>query len=166
MKRRLKTILWILIGSRDSIINKMGVSIVIIGLSATVINKYSEWFKNNSVLIITICIVVIFIEVLREQCFAIWWQVKKTPKSIFCPICHKEVKLRVGEPNTKFLRTFPGCILPHIWEWHDIMVVFFHRPRLHLHCPHCGLDEIVCPYCDQPISEDDKKCPHCGKRVL
>ena len=105
--------------------------------------------------------VLVFAEIIREHCFAIKWYNKKFPKSIECPSCHSLVHLENPQQG-RGLYTFPTAAG---YDLRD-MLVFFYRPRLHLHCPHCGLDEIVCPYCDKPISEDDKKCPHCGKRVL
>ena len=107
-------------------------------------------------------LVLVMLEILREQVFAYKWQVLESPKSMTCPVCGTHVNLRNLSPK-KFQRV-PLRIL-YGEKWCEVSV-FFRRPRLHLHCPHCGLDEIVCPYCDQPISEEDKKCPHCGKRVL
>ena len=94
------------------------------------------------------------------------WYYKPAPKSTTCPCCNTVVKVT----NLEKTKNSSHCVLispfVDILQYYYVILMSFFRPRLHLHCPNCGLDEIVCPYCDKPISENDKKCPHCGKRVL
>ena len=100
-------------------------------------------------------------EIIREHCFGIKWYARKYPKSVECPQCHTKVRLENPEYGRGVL-TFPTI---YGYGWYHLKAFYF-RPRLHLHCPNCGLDEMVCPHCDNPISDEEKKCPHCGKRVL
>jgi len=84
------------------------------------------------------------------------WYDRDSLSQILCPQCGEDITLqRLGEDAEHL-----------VFHHKDIIWARFFRPRLYLHCPHCGVEEIVCPYCNKPISEEDKKCPHCGKRVL
>lgn len=44
--------------------------------------------------------------------------------------------------------------------------VQIYRPMLFYKCPTCGLEEYICPYCHKPVSKENDKCPHCGKRII
>ena len=107
------------------------------------------------VIIILYWIAVLIMKFLGHRHIYMWYD-KDYPKHIKCKCCALEANLCRKDIYNGYL------------EYHhrSTLLARFLRPRLHLHCPNCGLDEIVCPYCDKPISENDKKCPHCGKRVL
>ena len=141
-----------------------------------IIRQWMPFLSEYEPKIFLIYWILTFLEIIREQWFAYKWYVMDPPKSIHCPSCHTYVHLKNPKQRKDTAISPPFTIHLIVNKSGDIdmsfksdeerYVAFFLRPRLHLHCPHCGLDEIVCPYCDKPIPEEDKKCPHCGKRVL
>ena len=160
LKRLLHAVMEIFfLGAYQPFVFKILIAAGICIIAFTIIERYVPLLEDYGTYILLIYWFLTILEITREQQFAYKWYGTDSPKSIYCPVCHTSVKLRHHQKRE--LIVTPRLILTG-----KALLVSFYRPRLHLLCPHCGLDEIVCPYCDKPISEKDKRCPHCGKRVL
>jgi len=150
---------WIVLGGLSPIIYKIGLALVLFFVIMSVMFKIMGGPFHYDFQFFIIYWSVVLFEIVREQCFAFRWNMLKHPKSADCPECHQRVPLETTEKGRGFNNWGE---IPGKFDW----VVYFRRPRLRLHCPHCGTDKIVCPYCDKPVDEDAKRCPHCGKRLL
>jgi len=94
------------------------------------------------------------------------WYIKTIVRTINCPTCGSVVNIKNRKDEDSSMDVNFSISIITFFQYYYVLLMILFRPRLYLHCPHCGVEEIVCPYCNKPISEEDKKCPHCGKRVL
>ena len=149
---RVLNVIGLILGSINPILRKFVVAAFIYAVTYAIVSKRITFLWKYGYVLSIIYWGLVIAEIIREHCFAIKWYIKKYPKSINCPNCQSHVFLENPQQGRGF-DSFPS---EYGYGIHEMMVFFF-RPRLHLHCPNCGLDEIVCPYCDKPISENDKK---------
>ena len=104
------------------------------------------------------------------------WYVKSSPINIQCPQCHTKVILRrykehelLSSPIILYIETFQFQLI----RLKQYFYLITYRPYLQLDCPECGKNQVICPYCHEPLSIDaikceynkPSKCPHCGRRI-
>ena len=107
-------------------------------------------------------IVTIVVLVILGQIHCYKWYIRTNTLETKCNKCGEKTLATNNKPFKLSIEVDP------FWGWHMLQSIYQqqrYRPRLHYICADCGHEEYICPYCHKPVGKDDKKCPHCKKRI-
>lgn len=119
-----------------------------------------------------------FILIIRNIYHRVKWYVRANPVQMQCLRCHTIIPLtRYNEDH--YLKSPISFCFPRInqlFRFAGYRVIFYktaYRPYLQLDCPKCSEKHVICPYCHEPIPQNQVECkydkpsvcPHCGKKI-
>jgi len=123
-------------------------------------------------------IVIASVIIIISSYHRIRWYIYANPVKIQCFRCSSLVPLTRYNEERYLQSPISLCVPRAKMAFRFIMyrILFYtitYRPYLQLDCPTCGKKQVVCPYCHEPIPQEDivtkyntiSKCPHCGRRI-
>ena len=102
--------------------------------------------------------------VILGQIHAYKWHIRNYAIKKQCSKCSNDVEVSNQDEESSHV----SIAIDPFWGLHMLQHIYrsqVYRPRLHYSCKTCGQEEYICPYCHRPVGENDKKCPHCRKRI-
>ena len=90
------------------------------------------------------------------------WFILRKKFNIPCHHCGKMVEATRKEELEITLRVTPWA---HVYVYANAFHCQIYRPRLYYQCASCCHEEYICPYCHESVGKEDKKCPHCERRI-
>lgn len=122
------------------------------------------WYDLPQEIAIYIHIITVSIMVLLGQIHVYKWFIRDYVTNERCDKCGNKVIVSNREKSSNCSIWVDPLVGLHIIQ--RIFREQLYRPRLHYTCDVCGHEECICPYCHKPVGENDKKCPHCRKRIF